>query len=281
MKLRIKYTMQAPVSHIGEVASTGSYFQTIKTSNGRLPIVTANSVRGVLRDNGAKVLLDIIGTKVNKEIFHILFSGGNLNGTMKEDVAKAKNIREHFPFISVFGGGLGDMIMAGKMLVGNLYPLCKETYEMLGEEETEISWKNLIGEIEYTRTDDGKNDTLAEYIDNPKEEKKAKASTQMRYGVQYLAQGTVFVQDIYLFDNVTMLEKGALFSAIEKWFKTPSLGGMAGKGFGVFNATTDFGISTFNGDVKISDEAKDYIDKYKAFVADEKNKNLDILESKK
>ena len=85
-KLQIKYIMTAPVSHIGETASTGSYFQTIKTASGRLPIITANSVRGILRDSGAKFFLDRLGCKVDKEIFHILFSGGNLNGTMKNDV---------------------------------------------------------------------------------------------------------------------------------------------------------------------------------------------------
>lgn len=29
MKMQIKYKMLAPVSHIGETASSGSYFQTI------------------------------------------------------------------------------------------------------------------------------------------------------------------------------------------------------------------------------------------------------------
>ena len=127
MKIRIKYTATAPISHIGETASTGSYFQTIKTADGRLPIITGNSVRGTLRDFGAKHLLERLGTKVDKETFHVLFSGGNLNGTMKNDVEKAKNVREHFPLISLLGGGLGDMIMSGKVCIGNLYPICKET----------------------------------------------------------------------------------------------------------------------------------------------------------
>ena len=60
-RLKIRYKLRSPVSHIGETASTGSYFQTIKTSVGRLPIITGNSIRGTLRDCGAKELLDILG----------------------------------------------------------------------------------------------------------------------------------------------------------------------------------------------------------------------------
>ncbi len=280
MKLKIKYTATAPVSHIGETASTGSYFQTIKTSYGKIPIITANSVRGTIRDSGAKYLLDNIGVKVGKEAFHVLFSGGNLNGAMKNDVAKAKGIREHFPIVSLLGGGLGDMIMAGKMSVGNLYPVCDETAEMIGAEKNGISWKNLIDEIEFTRTDDGKDDQLAKYIENPDEEKKAKASTQMRFSVQYMAVGTEFQQTIFLFPNVTELERGALCSAIVEWFKIPRLGGMASRGFGFFDAETDFGIAVQNGKVQISDNAKRLIDLYTHFIKNEGAEYIGLLEDK-
>lgn len=282
MKLRIKYTLTAPVSHIGDVASTGSYFQTIKTESGRLPTITGNSVRGTLRDNGAKYLLDELKTKVDKEIFHVLFSGGNLNGTMKNDIAKAKSVREHFPFVSLFGGGLGDMIMSGKMSVGNLYPLTVETYETLGEEYTDVSWKNLIDEIEFTRCDDGKNDVLADYMTDPEEEKKAKASTQMRFSVQYMARGTIFIQDIFFYDNITSLEMGAFYAAVVEWFKNPKLGGMSSKGFGTFNAVVGDGIiKVYNGTVTISDEVQRLIDAYAAFIADEGTAYINLLGSGK
>lgn len=281
MKLRIKYKMTAPVSHIGETASTGSYFQTIKTSEGRIPIITANSVRGIIRDNGAKYLLGTISAKVSKEAFNVLFSGGNLNGTMRNDIAKAKSVREHFPLISLLGGGLGDMIMSGKIAMGNLYPLTVETYKMLRENYTDISWKNLIDEIEFTRMDDGKNDILSRYMANPEEDKTGKASTQMRYTVQYMAEGTIFIQDLYLSDNTTDLEKGALYSAIAEWFKLPRLGGMANKGFGFFDADTDFGITTKNGNTTISQSVESLIDEYNSFSLREGAEYLNLLESGK
>ena len=267
-RLKIRYKLIAPVSHIGEVASTGSYFQTIKTANGRLPIITANSVRGTLRDCAARFLLDHLGCKVDKEIFHILFSGGNLNGTVKMDVGKAKAVREHLPMVSIFGSGLGDMILAGKMAVGNLYPVCKESYNITGI-ESEKSWKNFIEEIEYTRTDDGKNDELVKYIDNPEAEKTAKASTQMRYSVQYLSPGVELVQEIILYDNITELETGALMAAFETWFTMPKLGGMANKGFGFFDADTNFGLSVSKGEITRTDRCSSMISAYKLFVESE------------
>lgn len=279
-KLQIKYTMTAPVSHIGEIASTGSYFQTIKTSTGRLPIITANSVRGILRDSGAKFLLNHMGCKVDKEIFHILFSGGNLNGTMKNDVAKAKSVREHFPFVSVFGGGLGDMILAGKIAVGNLYPICRESESITGQ-CSDVSWKNLIDEIEYTRTDDSKDDILAKYILNPDDEQKAKASTQMRYAVQYMAPGTEFVQTISLFDNILPIEEAALFSAFLVWFNLPKLGGMANKGFGFFDAETNFGINVKSEKVETTKNFDSIIKQYADLIDSEGSSYLDVLRSGK
>lgn len=281
LKLNIKYTLTAPCSHIGETASTGSYFQTIKMLGGRLPIITANSVRGTLRDNGAKYLLDRIGIKVDKEIFNVLFSGGNLNTALKMDVGKAKLVREKFPFVSLFGGGLGDMILSGKMCVGNIYPICKESYIITGI-ESETSYKNLIDEIEFTRTDDIKNDTLAEkFVIDPDDDNKSKANTQMRYSVQYLAAGVQLVQTIILFDNVTDLETAALLTAFSKWFECPRIGGMANKGFGFFDAEADFGVSVKDKSVLKTNEFEEYEAMYNEYASKLDPDDIKILGSGK
>ena len=231
--MRIKYTLAAPLSHIGESASTGSYFQTVLTSKGRLPVVTGNSIRGQLRDAMAMHWLDMTGAKLDKDTFNLFFSGGNLNGTMKNDVAKAKAVREHFPMISLLGGGLGDMILAGKLLVTMAYPVCRESEEITGI-PSDLSWHSLIEEIEFTRMDDGKNELLEKYLEYADEEKTAKASTQMRFSVQYLAAGTELVQDFIFLPGTTDLELGAFYAGLKKWFEIPRMGGMASKGFGFF-----------------------------------------------
>lgn len=287
MRKRIKYKMLSPVSHIGETASTGSYFQTILTADGRVPVITGNSIRGQLRDCMAMHLLDtmsedsLLGVKVSKDIFNILFSGGNINGAMKDDIEKAKNIRKHFPLVSLMGGGLGDMIMAGKLICGFAYPVCTETESITGI-ESDISWHSLIDEMEFTRTDDGKDDRLAEYMQDAGEEKTAKASTQMRYSVQYMAAGTEFVQDFIFLDGITDLELGAFYVGLRKWFQTPRLGGMAAKGFGLFDADFDNSkIRVENGEVTLSEEAQALIAEYEDFIRSEGVEYLPIFEPKK
>lgn len=268
----IHYTLTAPVSHIGETASTGSYFQTINTAAGRLPVITGNSVRGILRDKLADHLLDSIGQPVDKETFNVLYSGGNISGSTKNDVARAKLIRQHFPMLSLLGGGLGTMIMSGQLVSGFCYPLCRESEPFTGI-ESRISWHDLIDDIEFTRMDDSKDDTNIDRITDVEEEKKAKASTQMRFSVQYLSAGTELVQRLTLLDGSTELEQGALLTAIAEWFRLPTLGGMRSKGFGSFAATVksdDIEISVdSSGAVTMSDAATASIAQYAKHIEDD------------
>lgn len=281
MKIDIRYKLNAPASHIGEVASTGSYFNTILTTSGKVPVITGNSVRGQIRDCCAAYLLDKIGCKVGKEAFHVLFSGGNISGSMKDDVKKAREVREHFPMISLLGGGLGDMIMAGKSMFSFLYPICRETYEITGEDSLQ-SWHELMDEIEFTRTDDSKSDLKAAYLIDADEESKAKASTQMRFSVQYMAAGTEFVQTINLAESLTDLELGALYSGFLKWFEHPKLGGMSAKGFGTFDADVGNGdISVHKGEIRASENVQKLVSGYNRFLEAEGGKYLDLLEVKK
>lgn len=270
MKKKIKYTMTAPLSHIGETASTGSYFNTINTYNGKIPVVTGNSVRGQLRDSLAlRMLMQLGDIKVDKEVFHVLFSGGNISGSMKDDIERTKLIRMHFPSISLLGGGLGTMIMAGKLLSGFVYPVCDETQEITGEDYVGKSWRELINSIEFTRMDDSKNDNKSEYITDHDEEKKAKASTQMRFEVEYMAPGTQFIQTITFLNETTDLELGAFYAGLEQWFKVPKLGGMAAKGFGFFDAKIAGDISVKNGEIKCSPKVEKLISDYDKFTKSE------------
>lgn len=268
--IAINYTMTAPVSHIGETASVGSYFNTIMTSSGEIPVITGNSVRGILRDYAAKKFMDVLGEPVSKEIFNVLFSGGNISGATKNDVERAKQIREHFPMVSLFGGGVGTMIISGNILSGFLYPICKESAEITGV-CSDVSWHNLIDEIEFTRMDDTKDDRKLKYIEDIEEEKKAKASTQMRFCVQYMSPGTRFVQNIVLLDSATEMEEAALYAAIAEWFRIPTLGGMRAKGFGFFNAESEE-ISVIDGEITVSDRVAGLIEKYNRFLTDDNPK---------
>lgn len=268
MRIDIHYRMTAPVSHIGETASTGAYFNMIRYGSDRLPVITGNSIRGQIRDAGAAELLNRIGCMVDKETFHVLFSGGNVSGAMKDDIGRAKAVREAFPLLSVLGGALGTMIMAGKLICGFAYPVCKEARDLIGG-ESDISWRELIDEIEFTRTDDAKNDKLAARITDVAAETTGTSSQQMRYAVQYMAAGTQFVQKMQLLPGTTALEIGALLCAIRKWWEdAPRLGGMSGKGFGLFDADLTLDgkemLYVYDGSVTMTELAKRLIDNYMA-----------------
>lgn len=267
MKIDIRYTMTAPVSHIGETASTGAYFNMVKYGSDRLPVITGNSIRGQIRDAGAAELLARLGTKVDKETFHVLFSGGNVSTTMKDDVGRAHAVREAFPLISVLGGALGTMIMSGKMICGFAYPICREAIGITGIDSS-VSWRDMIDEIEFTRTDDAKNDKLAAvHITDTDAVSTGAASQQMRYAVQYMAAGTEFAQRIILLPGTGNAEAGALLAAIEHWWRTaPRLGGMSGKGFGLFDAVLCIGdvpaLRASDGNVEVSEKAQALINEY-------------------
>lgn len=263
--MRITYTMQAPLSHIGETASTGAYFQTVLTANGRVPVVTGNSIRGQLRNCIASHLLDTIGAKVNKEVFHILFSGGNINESMRDDLERARQVRAHFPAVSLMGAALGDMIMDGSVRFGFAYPVCAETHDITGVNGM-LSWHEMIDEIEFTRMDDVKNDLLTKYLTDADEEAKGTARQQMRYSVQYMAAGTQFVEQVSFLPSVTDLELGAFNAGFKRWLNEPFFGGMSAKGFGKFE--TDY----------VPDEG--LIAEYEEFIRSEGNKYLYLLESK-
>ena len=268
MKIDVHYTLTAPLSHIGETASTGTYFNMIKTPNGRLPVITGNSIRGQIRDAGAAELLQRLGVQVDKETFQVLFSGGNVAAAMRDDIARALAVREHFPLVSLLGGALGTMIMSGKLLCGFAYPICAETAEMTGAKAPLRSWHDMIDEIEFTRTDDAKNDKFAKFVTDIEAETSGKASQQMRYSVQYMAAGTEFTQRLILLPGTTDAEIGALMSALKYWWSNaPRMGGMAAKGFGTFNAEAvechgEELMSVYNGSTKMSEYAENMSKEY-------------------
>lgn len=287
MNIRIKYTALSPISHIGEVASTGSYFQMISTSDGKVPVITGNAIRGTIRDAGAKHLLSKLNIKVDKEIFNVLFSGGNISGSMKLDVARALAVRDKFPLVSLLGGGLGTMMMGGKVLFGFAYPLCIETASMLEEDSNNISWHDLINEIEFTRTDDSKNELNSKYIKDLEtiettKKKTSEASTQMRFSVQYMATGTEFIQDIRFYDNVNDSELGAFYCALVEWFKMPKIGGMGSRGFGMLSAVVGNGKIILNpdGNITIEPQIQELMNKYNSLIETLQEDDFKILGGK-
>lgn len=255
-RLETIYTLLQPLSHIGESESTQSFLNTTTVVNDGKPeevfVYTGNALRGMLRDCGARYLLNKLDIRVPLKAFHLLFSGGSIGGAQALDIDQAKVIRKALPFVSLFGGGVGNQILDGKLKQTFVYPVCRETNSIIPSyvEKSDYSWRHFTNVIEFSRKDDEKNVNLAEQFligqdeqqllegeTTKKKKEKDGPATQMRYGVEYLAAGTKLWHrwDIICDE----LELGAFVSALHEWQKQPYLGGMSGKGFGLVAAEMD------------------------------------------
>lgn len=295
MKFEIIYTLEQPLSHIGESESTISFLNTIRMAvNGKVEEVfalTGNSIRGTLRDCAARHLLNMLNVKVGKKEFNILFSGGNISGSMSTDIDQAKKYRTLLPMISLFGAGVGNQILAGKMTQGFAIPVCCETNEIIPEitgiknELRKVSWKSLTGTISFTRFDDSKNVNYQSFLQGNNDDiDKDSANTQMRYEVEYLVPGAQLYH-IINFCIDTDMELGAFIAALEQFSQSPVLGGMGGKGFGLCKVDIFYDRALFvhiiNGDIKLCDMAKNALNQYNQFISDSKNEIITFLKAVK
>lgn len=221
----------------------------------KVPVISGNSIRGILRDKGMFSMLKMLGYGVDEatgkvnglplQSFYFLFSGGALvsTGDGGLDIKYFREMRNLIPLIGLFGGAAGNTIMPGKMKIGKLIPICKETKHLLPvrfvENEPESIWEYCQVEM-FTRKDDEKNDKVRLMIagkqldeaGNELPEKAAKAAPQqMMYNVETIAAGTKFYWKIVL-EDVTDVEFEAFLSTLIEFSKSPNIGGKSATGHG-------------------------------------------------
>lgn len=225
----------------------------------KVPVISGNAIRGILRDRGMFNMLVQLGYGVNSDTgevkglplqaFYFLFSGGSLvsTGTEGLDIKHFREMRQAIPLISLFGGAAGNVIMPGKVKIGKLLPLCKETAHLVPErflpETTETIWEYCQTEM-YTRRDDEKNDRVRMLINRPllgdgtEAPIEKKAPQQMKYDVETLAAGTQFYWKLVL-EDVTDVEFEAFLATILEFSKSPVVGGKGGVGHGEISIKLD------------------------------------------
>lgn len=282
------FTAMSPISHIGEAISTTSYLveEPIIQENGGIEnvfVYNGNAFRGQLRDFAASYLLDKLNIKVSLDAFHLLFSGGKIGGDQSINIAQAKEMRKSVPMISIFGGGIGNQILPGKLRVGGSYPVCIETIRILPDEfhkkAINLSYRQMTVEKSFTRTDDSKNPNLTHGMNDKdvlllgnSSKKSSEVSTQMRMTSELLIAGSDLVHQIDLID-VDDIELGAFISALSMFSKTPYIGGQSNKGHGLvsYNSkiinmntgeTNDFVKINHDCCIKLSKIANDSKQKY-------------------
>lgn len=264
-------TALTSVSHIGETHGIHSKLRREKIvqpdgSVEEIPIISGNSLRGILRDRGMLHMCRALNYGVSEatgEIFglslaafYFLFSGGALSkiGSRGLDIDKARQLRKTIPLIALFGGACGNRIYPGKLKVGKAIPICRETVHLIPERFVGNSMQSIwdmCQEEAYTRRDDEKDEKLRQLI-APKvrglleakaAEKREKAKSgddvakeagqkqQMRYYTETLAAGTKLFWDITM-DDVTPLEFEAFCVTLSEFSRFPYIGGKSGVGHG-------------------------------------------------
>lgn len=238
-----------------------------------IPVISGNSVRGKLRDLAA---IDILtrpdGTKiqVDADTFNLLFSGGSLEsvGNKHLDIEKVRKLRKDIPVLSVLGCSIGNVILPGKVDIGKMIPICKETLAYIPEkyhgENIKTIWEYCQVEMN-TRRDDTKDENKREFIKEGFLTDDLKGG-QMMYHTETLVSGTKFYWKICLRDT-TDQETGAFLSLIQQWSKQSSqVGGNGRVGHGklkldlqetyVVDSEIEFKNSDFVNYINAAEEAK-------------------------
>lgn len=264
-------TALTSISHIGATHGIHSKLRREKVAQPdgtveEVPIVSGNSLRGILRDRGMLHMLRCLGYGVDEETgevrglplpaFYFLFSGGALTskGGRGLDVDEARRWRNLIPLVALFGGAMGNQIMPGKAKIGKAIPVCQETEHLIPERfidggKIDSIWEYCQEEA-YTRRDDEKNEKLRQLI-APEERKLLEADAaakrkksrsgdevgetgqkqQIRYYVETLAAGTRLFWDITL-DDVNDVEFEAFCVTLAEFARFPYIGGKSGVGHG-------------------------------------------------
>jgi CRISPR/Cas system CSM-associated protein Csm3 (group 7 of RAMP superfamily) len=207
--------------------------------NGRaieIPVVSGNSIRGKLRDIAAMEILtkeDGEKVKVDADSFNLLFSGGSLESTGGSgiDTEKVRKMREDMPMLSVLGCSVGNVILPGKVDIGKLIPICKETEHLIpekfhGADPLKSIWEYCQVEMN-TRTDDAKNENYRHYMTNEAKDGE-KIKSQMMYHTETIAAGTRFYWKVCLRDT-TDVETGAFIKTLQSWAEMASQVGGNGR----------------------------------------------------
>jgi CRISPR type IV-associated protein Csf2 len=269
--LSLNMTMRAvsSLSHNGgESHGTETLFRRVKiidaeSQEAEVPEISGNAMRGLLRDLANSHLCRALGfgedgAGLPLPAFHFLFSGGGLHAASNGlQIAQYKLLRDTIPTVSIFGGGIGNALLPGKLRCGHGVLVCAENklrlpVELRDHPLASRSMYEYLSTVMNVRKDDSKDvrkHPLIEagarkFLEAAQDAKlKAKiegeveaasprgASTQMMYTTEVIIAGSLLSWRIHL-DDVTELEWEAFLCALAELRRKPWIGGKSGTGHG-------------------------------------------------
>jgi hypothetical protein len=219
-----------------------------------LPVISANSVAGIMRRWAAAWMLDQIefdkfsGRNALAAMDLLCSGGGRVVKSDKPgyiDLFEERQLREMFPCLSLFGGCIGNRMLRSRISVRDWVPLAQEYKSRLEQDlwlrAERFSIRQLLDEVSFSTFDVKKDrlwqdriesDTLRAWQDDQgegNEEKKKPIS--MRYGMEVLVPGTEFRVSFVLL-NPSELDVGCFLGALSYFSMLPVVGGRTQRGFG-------------------------------------------------
>lgn len=270
-EIPIKVTTHAPLSHGGdEKAGNATLFRraVCRANNGGLlavPYYAANAFRGQMRDLLAHHFLQSLGIQPSKRnppvsiwFFNLIYGGGGLeqdSGKNKKakkavgeranayDLSSRADIRDRFPWLSLFGFSLGRSIFEGKFEAHDFLPRCAEVGTGSEPMDSLLSWEFL------TRRDD---------LEGDHEDNSSMIATH-----ETMVLGSVLDGGVSTRPHIRPMERAALEMGLCLIQSQGRLGGCSRRGWGV--VAIDLGIDA------------DLCQKYNDFLAETKAETLTFL----
>jgi len=254
-------TVLSSISHGGENAGTTQYLRREKVvqpdgSVAEVPIISGNALRGILRDHSANYTWEYLGRpELPLPVFDVLYSGGALAKAGSGKVLGSKQLaelRRLVPHVALFGAAGGGRIIEGRLQVGKLTPIVRQTTHLYPAPEgfaPPDMW-DLLQLEGFTRRDDAKRPQLAERIagmlpttepaqgalltevDTTDDTLDRESAQQMRYEVETLAAGTLLHWSIRV-ECASELVEAQLAAALASWGASGAhIGGRSATGHG-------------------------------------------------
>lgn len=244
-KINLSWNLRSLLTHFGEEKlSTTNLLRRQKFVVGdeiyNIPVYSGNAVRGqcrrlIARDFIEKLEID----KVSLRVYHTLFSGGSLVSGVSLTMNDKKRLCEMLPFISVLGAAVGDTILQGKVSFSPLYLVCKEL-NSFNTTQSDLSFKELIDEVFYTRKDDKKSQIFD--VDAGEDSEKAEP-VQMKYDMEAIAAGARMESNITISTNES-IELACVAKMLNLLSEANKLGGKSAVGHGAFTLQYETGLDS-------------------------------------
>lgn len=213
-----------------------------------VPCLTGNTLRHALRDALCRMTLRVLDVEIGSLSIgaqHFLLSGGALGKQAKTiDLEGYRKLIEAFPFLPLFGGGIGHALVPGKLEVGygilmcrqnawRIKSLCPKLGDLALPDAQSLRERRISTRSDSRRTLVGKTLSPAHAMSAPSEDEDegAEQPMQMLAGYEAVCAGAKFLWQVGV-QLATDVEHAAMLCALVSLSVGGRIGAKGGTGHG-------------------------------------------------